>query len=180
MRKPRDPATFDEYLAIRDALAGMKMRVNLIIKSFDNEIIGRHINNMQWVILDVSAASNRLLMSDRSVVITYLNQQRGYIALPVGPTKLFVGVNDRKTLDIFGAMKPTEIVRKTNKSNVTRARRFVWAYDETQTEFVGKNMSKAMEPLPLFPGIGWNGPSPLPEGSAMPPALYAAPGKASP
>jgi hypothetical protein len=180
MRKPGDPATFDEYLAIRDPLAGMKMRVNLIIKSFDNEIIGRHINNMQWAILDVSAASNRLLMSDRSVVITYLNQQRGYIALPVGPTKLFVGVNDRKTLDIFGAMKPTEIVRKTNKSNVTRARRFVWAHDETQTEFVGKNMSKAMEPLPLFPGIGWNGPNPLAEGSAIPPAFYAAPGKAGP
>jgi hypothetical protein len=175
MRKPGDPATFDEYIALRDPLVEMKMRVNLIIKSFDNDILGKHINNMRWAILDVSSAGKRLLMSDRSVVITYLNQQHGYITLPVGPTKLFLAVNDKRTLDIFRRMKPAEIVRNANKFNVTRARRFVWAHDEVQTLFVRKNMSKAMEPLPLLPNIGWKGKNPLPDGSAIPPALYTAP-----
>ena len=178
-RKPEDPTTFDEYIAIRDPLAAMKMRVNLIVKTFDNDIIGRHINNMRWAILDLSPARNRLLMSDRSVTFTYLKEARGYITLPIGPTKLFVAVNDPRTLEQLAQLKPSEIVRNANKFNVTLARRFVWAQDEMQTDFVRNNMSKAMEPLPLFPGIGWKGPNPLPDGSAIPRALYTPPGKAS-
>jgi hypothetical protein len=180
IRKPEDPATFDEYIALRDPLIGTKMRVNLIIKSFDNDILGKHINNMFWTIVDVSSADKRLLMSDRPVVITWLNQPRGYITLPVGPTKLFLAVNDKRMLDVFRRMKPVEIVRNANKFNVARARRFVWAQDEMQTPFVMNNMSKAMEPLPLFPNIGWKGKNPLPDGSAIPTGLCAAPGRSLP
>lgn len=176
IRKPEDPATFDEFIALRDPLVGTKMRVNLIIKSFDNDILGRHINNMIWAVIDLSQAKNQILMTDRPVVITWLNQARGYITLPIGPTKLFVAVNDKRTLDIFRRMNPGQIVRNANKFSVTHARRFVWAQDEMQTLFIKNNMCKAMEPLPLLPNIGWKGKNPLPEGSVIPAGLFADPG----
>lgn len=47
IKKPSDPATLDEYLAQRDPLAPVKVRVNLIIKALDNEIVGAHINQMK-------------------------------------------------------------------------------------------------------------------------------------
>lgn len=48
IKKPDDPPTFDEFLAARDPLAATRMHVNMIVKVFDNEILGRHLNNMKW------------------------------------------------------------------------------------------------------------------------------------
>jgi hypothetical protein len=172
IKKPEDPPTFDEYIAVRDPLAHVKMRVNLIIKGFDNDILGKHINNMVWTTLDLKGAQNRLLISDRSVVFCWLNQARGYITLPISPNKLFVAVNSKATLETFRKMAPDAIVRNANRFNVTRARKFVWARDETQARFIKNNMSKAMEPTPLMPNIGWKGENPLPGGSAIPSELY--------
>jgi hypothetical protein len=44
-------------------------------------------------------------------------------------------------------------VARVNGFVVGRARRFVWASDRTQENFVGDRMSTEMEPLPLFPNI---------------------------
>jgi hypothetical protein len=37
IRKPEDPPTFDEYLAVRDPLTATKVSVNMIVKVFDSE-----------------------------------------------------------------------------------------------------------------------------------------------
>jgi hypothetical protein len=65
MRRPTDPPTFDEYLALRDPLAPVKMRVNLIIKALDNEIVGTHVNQMTPAVIDISGSPYGLLISDR-------------------------------------------------------------------------------------------------------------------
>jgi hypothetical protein len=74
--------------------------------------------------------------------------------MPISPTKLFVAVNTRTMLDKFGAQKAADIVRRVNKRVVRCARRFVWASDESQSQFIQDNMSKAMEPAPLLPSLG--------------------------
>ncbi|MGA2995988.1 hypothetical protein [Bradyrhizobium sp.] len=51
------------------------------------------------------------------------------------------------------AQKPVDLVARVNGFVVGRARRFVWASDRTQENFVGDRMSTEMEPLPLFPNI---------------------------
>ena len=67
IRKPSDPATFDEYIAIRDPLVKTKMQLNLIIKALNNEFICSHINQMQWRVADFSHAGLELLVrTDRS------------------------------------------------------------------------------------------------------------------
>ncbi len=149
IKKPEDPPTYDEYLAQRDPLGHVKARVNLIIKSFDNDILGYHLNNMVWAVLNLDDAQNRLLMSDRPVVFSNLKERYGYTTLPISPAKLFLAVNDRRTLEIFRNMRSDEIVRNTNKFCVQRARKFVWASDRSQERFIGNNMSKNMENTPV-------------------------------
>ena len=154
IRKPEDPKTFDEYLETRDPLIAAKMRMNMVIKSFDNDILGTHINGMKWGVVDVSASPIRLLLSDRPVEFSNLKEPRGFVSLPISPTKLFVAANSPAGLDNLRRVKPREIVHHVNLFIVGRARRFVWAQDESQARFIHNHMSKNLERTPLFPGIG--------------------------
>jgi hypothetical protein len=160
IRKPEDPPTFDEYLALRDPFAPIKMHVNLIVKAFDNDIIGAHINRMTFAIIDLSASQHRLLLSDRPVEISNLKAANGLVSIPISPTKLFVAANAEATFDRLRRRDPEDLVRHVNLYIVSRARRFVWAQDASQERFIANRMSTALEPTPLFPNIGRYEPPP--------------------
>jgi hypothetical protein len=153
VRKATDPPTFDEHIALCDPLAAVKMRVNLIMTAFDNEIVCAHIN-MGHAIIDVSASLYRLLTSDRPVHLFNLKEPNGMVWLPISPTKLFVAMNDRASFDKLKNRPPRTLVAFANTYVVSRARRFVWAQDVSQQRFVENRMSTKLEPLPLFPNIG--------------------------
>jgi hypothetical protein len=165
IKTPEDPPTFDEYMALRDPLTPAKVRVNLIIKTFDNEVLGNLINRMTWGLLDISAGRRRFLLSDRPVLLHKINKPEGLVALPISPTRLFVGVNDPKTLMAIRRNKPDDIVREQNFFMVERARRFVWAHDRSQEGLLKKRMSTKMEATPLFPSLGWPDPTVIPSPS---------------
>lgn len=59
IKPPEAPATLDEYLATVDPFTAAKMRVNLIIKNFDNETLITHMNKMQWAVIDASGSPRR-------------------------------------------------------------------------------------------------------------------------
>jgi hypothetical protein len=153
LRKLGAPETFEEYLQQRDPLISVKARINLITRVFDNEVFGTHVNTMHWDVIDVSNAPHRLLTSDRPVEIVRVKEPRGVISLPISPTKLFVAVNDLRVLDEVRRAKPRIIVSNSNKFVATRARRFVWAQDESQAPYVRKYMSTNLEPKPFFPSL---------------------------
>jgi hypothetical protein len=167
-RKPTDPPTFDEYLALRDPFAPVKMRVNLIIKALDNDIVGAHINQMTHAIIDISASPHRLLTSDRPVELFNLQGSNGVLSIPINPTKLFVAVNDREILDKLRRTAPDKIASEANTYVVSRARRFVWAQDASQERFVEDRMSTNLEPTPLLPNIDRYEP-PAPSASLLDP-----------
>jgi len=152
---PNDPPTFDEYLSARDPLTGVKVHVNMVIKIFDNELLGKHLNNMTWGIIDVSSSTHRFLLSCRPVCFVNLKEPAGAAYLCISPTKLFVAVNDPTTLRRLRTLTARELVHSQNKFAVARARRFVWAHNEAQSKFVAKYMSTDKEPIPLFPNIGY-------------------------
>jgi hypothetical protein len=161
IKKPGDPPTFDEYLGIRDPLTPYKMQLNLIIKAIDNQFICQHINRMPFCVLDVSRCGMPLLTSDRPVELFALGQPKGMISIPISPRALYVAANDESTLRIIGQYNGRDVVRNLNKGVVTRARRFVWATDQAQRQFIEAHMSTAMEPLPLFPAVSQTRKSPI-------------------
>jgi hypothetical protein len=75
------------------------MRVNLIIKALDNDIVGAHVNKMPFAIIDLSGSPHRLLTSDRPVGLFNLKEPNGLVSIPISPTKLFVAANDEATFD---------------------------------------------------------------------------------
>jgi hypothetical protein len=154
IREPDDPPTFDERIAKIDPLVPIKLKANVIIKAIDNPNVCGHVNKMIWGIIDVSAATHRLLTSDRPVILSKLKDLSGSIMMPISPTKLFVAVNDGQWLHRLRAVRPRDIVARANRQTVERARRFVWAEDSSQTSFIEKHMSKKLEPLPRFPNLG--------------------------
>lgn len=159
MRQPEDPATYNEYLASCDQHTASKATMRLIIGLFDNERLGARVNNMEWGIVDLSASPLRLLTSDRPVELFDIGAPRGVISIPISPTMVFVAVNDPGTLDQLRRAKPKTIVASMNRYIVRRARRFVWASDESQTPYVRRHMSTMLEPKPFFPNLGKYGPA---------------------
>jgi hypothetical protein len=128
-RQPTDPPTFDEYLALRDPLVPVKMRLNLIIEALDNEVLGAHVNQMTHAVIDISGSPYRLLTADRPVELFNLQGPNGILSIPISPTKLFVAVNESPILDRLRGVAAREIASSVNTHVVSRARRFVWAND---------------------------------------------------
>ena len=159
LRRPGDPGTMDEWLATRDPLTRAKMQLNCIIVMLDNEIVGTHLNTMQWSVLDVSNSPFRFLMSDRPVEICRLKKPSGFVSIPISSTKLFVAANEQQSIQNLAKLPPREIVRHVNLYVVSRARKFVWASDKSQTAFIVEHMSAAMEPAPFFPNLDKYDPS---------------------
>jgi hypothetical protein len=153
IRRQGDPATFDEKIACLDPLIPVKAQVSLIAKIFDNDIVGEHVNGMKPAILDVSASPSSLLTSDRPVGLFNIKAPTGIISLPISPTRLFVAVNDSKILEQLRQRTAREIVEQVNIQLTSRARRFVWSCDQSQTTFVQQYMSTRLEQTPFFPNI---------------------------
>ena len=109
---------------------------------------------MKWTVLDLSDAPRSLLLSDRPVEFSYINTPKGYISMPISPTKLFVAANDTTTIQKLRERRAKEVVTEVNKLVTVRARRFVWARDRSQDRFVANRMSSQMEPTPLLQSIG--------------------------
>ena len=153
IRKPGDPATFDDYMAKTDPLVPSKVQLNMIIKALDNAEVCAHINRMPFAVIDVSGARSTLLTSDRPVEIHALPEPRGLVSMPISPTMLFVAVNETGTFDILRRNSPDSLVRHINKSLVSRARRYVWARNRSAQSFIERQFGTAREPLPLFPSL---------------------------
>ncbi len=155
IRQPEDPTTFDEWIAIRDPLVPHKAAINLMIAAMDNPIVGQHILEMHWEVIEIAATPRRFLASDRPLGMYLIKEPTGSITLPISPTKLFVAVNNPNYLDNFRRQKCREIVDQINGDHIARARRFVWARDKSrpQSEFVRRHMSTRMEKAPFFPSL---------------------------
>jgi hypothetical protein len=153
LRQPDDPPTFEQFFEARDPLLPVKVRLNSIIKAFDNEILGQHINGMYWAVADVVASSKTLLTSDRPLAMFRLKEPEGSLFIPISPTKLFVAANSQAPVDALRDTAPLQLVERANAYVVGRARRFVYARDPWQKDFIRQHMSKNLEPLPLFPGL---------------------------
>lgn len=154
-RRPEDPPTFDGWIAARDPLIPHKAALDLVVASIDNPVVGQHIIQMQWEVIEISGTSRRFLASDRPVGMYRIKEPNGSLTLPISPTKLFVAVNNRNYLNAFRRQTNRQIVDQINRDHIRRARRFVWAtsQSQSQTKFIRQHMSKAMETPPFFPTL---------------------------
>lgn len=143
-RKDVDAPTFAE--ATRAAFGD---RAGIDASNMLAEIISRSkavpdIMKMEWTVVDAAGGSRGLLTSDRALVMPLgLANQNAHLALPISPDKIFVAAYDdrfrRRTAS------KSHVVRVMNKDVVQQAREFVWGTDDSQVEFVQKNIAKLLD-----------------------------------
>ena len=142
LRGPIDPATFDEWIAVRDPAHLEKERYKMVARAIDNAKLGTSINNIEWRVYELSRASHALLTSDNAVVLVAINLPDGHLALPISPTKLFVAARNRifhAQIETLARTNPSRLVRGVNRLTVERADEVVIAHDESQCLFIERH-----------------------------------------
>jgi hypothetical protein len=145
----RIPEEYDPVAAERISLLAIQRFIN-------STQIGEFMNNMHWSVCDVSKSKYRFLTSDRPIVMSDgLGYATSNLAVPVGPTVLFVATNNVETQKAISAMAVKDIVHNANKQIVRNAVKYVWALDHSQTALISQ-MSRDADPelslLKPYPG----------------------------
>lgn len=142
LRQPTDPETFDEWVARRDPAYIQKARYKILARAIDNAELGTRINNIEWRVHDLSKSDRALLTSDNPVVLVPIDRAEGHLALPISPTKLFVGARESKFHDQISELaqrNPSRLAGQVNRLSVERADDVVIAHDETQRFFIERH-----------------------------------------
>lgn len=120
IRQPEDPPTFDEWIAVRDPLIPHKAAIDLMVAAMDNRDVGQHIIEMHWEVIEIAGTPRRFLASDRPLGMYLIKEPKGFITLPISPTKLFVAVNNRNYVSNFRRQKHRQIVDQINTDHRPR------------------------------------------------------------
>jgi Protein of unknown function (DUF4238) len=146
VRRPTDPATFEEYFARTNPAAAQIGATNMIADIIDNQRLGPTIVNMHWSRINLPGSNVTLLNSDRPVDQPLgLSDPLAYIALPIGPRTLFLASNDATLAGRIAHGDPSNVVKLMNKAVVSQAREFVWGVDDSQLRFVKNHIGTAPE-----------------------------------
>jgi hypothetical protein len=146
-RLPSDPADFAGYLALTNPATAQISATNMLMSIIDNDRLGPTIFGMNWSVVRLQGSKFGLLMSDRPIDRPFgLGDPRGYIAMPIGPDRIFLAANDSHFGKRVSARSATDVAKALNKLVVSRAKEYVWDVDDSQLAFVRKHMGKS--PLP--------------------------------
>src|SRR5262249_41018510 len=143
-RLPTYPETFDGYMALTNPAAAEIAASNFLMKTIANERVGSTIFNMHWTRHVLKNSKFQLLTSDRPIIMPLgLGDPRASIVLPVSPSVVFVAAHDRVFASWLAGQKDPELAKAFNKAVVCQARKFVWATDDSQLEFVRRHIGTA-------------------------------------
>lgn len=107
-----------------------------------NDELGLLILSMVSGVMDLSKTPYRLVTSDRPVVMTDgLGYTTSHLALPLGPTMLFVAANTQEMMDELRRMDSGNLVHNCNRWTVRHAVKYVWARDHSHDELIEAEMS---------------------------------------
>ncbi|NKM94274.1 DUF4238 domain-containing protein [Rhizobium leguminosarum] len=132
------PETFQEYLA-RSPNSFASWASSLIRTLIDHQNIGELLNNMRWFTREVNGNAE-FLASDRPLITWFdFSEPDTYIFHPIGPKRVFVAVNNVETQRRIERQPAEEWVTNINKCVAGAAKKFVFATDDRQVEFVDQH-----------------------------------------
>lgn len=150
-RKPEDPPTYGEYVAQKKDNPAGRAAAMLLQKVIDSPKVGNWINQMYWMVLHDRRPDFLLLTSDRPLVMTNgIARQDTQLILPISPRHIFVATNNvetqNKIRDIFTRR---QLVQQVNDRVAKQSRKFVYAYDDLQSQFVSTRLGLKYTADPL-------------------------------
>jgi hypothetical protein len=150
IRTPSDPETFEEFRKRFLANPFNTTMQPYLDRIIDSERVLTFIAEMQWGILDTWGAKDRLLTSDRPIIMTNgLAADDSHLVIPISPTHLFLAINKDHTRRHIMRMGKNELVRVSNQRVSEQARRFVYGFSDALLPVVSKFLGKMLPSSPL-------------------------------
>ncbi len=147
MRQHAAP-TLREYIRSMGDDYGKRLGVKIMAYMTDHNEISTAIANMHWEVRWLKTAS-LLLTSDRPLRRDYpLRSRNSLITLPIGPKAVFLAARSSEVINRVFRDGETEFVRKNNRLLVRQARKYAFAFDDQDRDWVPRNL--AQEPQPGF------------------------------
>lgn len=138
-RKPGQPEKLEArvapaapHIGFADFFAGL----------INNDRLGPAIHDMNFGVIDTAHADHSLLTSDRPLNMPLgLGDENAYIALPIGPRKVFIASRKRELISKVGRANKNAIVKMMNLGTVTQAREYVWGLSDAHRTFVQRKIA---------------------------------------
>jgi hypothetical protein len=116
----------------------------------DSERVLTHIAHMKWFVLDAWGANDRLLTSDRPVMMTNgLVGPAAHIVMPISPTLLFLATNNEETHRKIGRLNRNQMANINNQGVSEQAKRFVYGFSNTLRAFISMHLGKQVPCTPF-------------------------------
>jgi hypothetical protein len=113
-------------------------------------LVVRELVAMQWRTKVLTAASHRMLTSDRPVIMTNgFAHHEGHVAIPLSPTTLFIATRNDETYSKINGMSDDLTVRAVNSKVCEQAIDYVYGADDRQLRFVANRLGKRIQSTPL-------------------------------
>ena len=146
------PETYEEYQQIAEKAPGYyaaKSTVLVLQRMMDSELIGRRLNRMAWVVVQLRSAYP-LLTSDRPWVMTgSMVQPNFHLSVPILPRLLFIAANDLAVAQQLARTRPDDLATAMNDRIARQARKFVWGLVGSQLRFVERRFG-AIFPMSIL------------------------------
>ena len=137
-----DPETVQEYLSLQSPGEIDKLSFKIARTLMDHPAVGQTINNMHWIVLNVSKDELPLLTSDRPIwMTTTFFEEDAFISMPIGPRKLFLAAPQISTIQRIEMRSRRQLVKAVNKIVVQHSVKFVYGIDNRSLKFVQKHMA---------------------------------------
>ena len=103
----------------------------------DNKEVGTKILHLHWCLWDFTDAKHELLLADNPCIFTGgIDAPELIVALPISPTKAFLGTRGDQTAAMVRQQSPGTLVVRINESSVQQARARVYARSNAPKRFI--------------------------------------------
>lgn len=110
----------------------------------------RELISMTWVTGRLYHADQPLLTSDRPIIMTNgLVQPEAHIVLPISPRIFFLAYRTEAVFNHIAAKSQKELAAQINDHVTRQAIDFVYAFDDSQTDFIQKRLGQRARSTPL-------------------------------
>lgn len=158
IRGPDDPETYEEWLK-RTGPITPELTVKLLRLLIDSNRIGETLVQMHWRVIELSNPRFGFLTGDHPITISNgLGHRRGFVALAISPTQLFLAAHDMKVINSFTSQRANGIEQAFNDACVCQSRHVIIGANDLQKTFVERRFLKQTAPVGQNGFTTWNAP----------------------
>jgi hypothetical protein len=146
-----DPQTYLDYLVRHVVFSALDWTAEMM----QRPALGQHLNNMRWLVKDVTDCGIKLFTSDRPIIMTNgLAHDSSELVIPVSPYRAFIACNTTMVENDLRQMSSTNFARALNERILSRAKKYAWNCTADLINSANRLLSVDSEETEKF----WNAP----------------------